>query len=110
VDHFIPWSRYALDEPVNLVLASKRANADKSDHIAGTEHLQAWATRNAGLQIPEVAEARVTRGAPLAAWHTARSVAAWMYEAAERDQVEAWQSIGEFGELDGGWRRCLAVG
>jgi hypothetical protein len=110
VDHFIPWSRYALDEPINLVLASKRANADKRDHIAGSKHLQAWATRNAELQVPEEDAARVTRGAPRAAWHTARSVAAWMYEAAERDQVQAWQSIGKFGALDGGWRRCLAAG
>jgi len=110
VDHFIPWSRYPLDEPVNLVLASKRANADKSDHIAGAEHLKSWATRNAKLQLPQVAVASVTPGDPLAAWNTARSVAAWMYEAAERDQVQAWQSIGEFGELDGRWRRYLAAG
>ena len=92
------------------MLASKRANADKSDHIAGTEHLKSWATRNAKLQLPEVVVTRVAPGAPPAAWGTARSVAAWMYEAAERDEVQAWQSIGEFGKLDGKWKRCLAAG
>jgi len=92
------------------VLASKRANADKSDHIAGCEHLLIWAKRNAALQLPKVTVARVTQGAPPADWATARSVAAWMYEAAERDQVQAWQSIGDFGKLDGTWRRCLAAG
>jgi hypothetical protein len=110
VDHFIPWSRYAIDEPVNLVLASKPANADKSDHIAGTEHLKSWATRNDKLQLTEAAVARATSGALSADWHIARSVAAWLYEAAERDQVQAWQSMGEFGKLDGTWRRCLAAG
>ena len=110
VDHFIPWSRYALDEPVNLVLASKRANANKSDHIAGSKHLQAWATRNAAWQLPEAFLANVTPGTPTANWNTARSIAAWMYEAAERDRVQAWEAIGKFGELDGQWRKHLDTG
>jgi 5-methylcytosine-specific restriction endonuclease McrA len=47
VDHFIPWSKYPLDSPFNLVAASSTANLKKSDHLAALPHLQRWHRRNA---------------------------------------------------------------
>lgn len=46
VDHFIPFSRYPHDSGFNLVLASKRANSQKSDHLAAEQHLERWTRRN----------------------------------------------------------------
>lgn len=37
VDHFIPWSRYALDLGHNLVLADCRCNGDKADRLAALD-------------------------------------------------------------------------
>jgi hypothetical protein len=43
-------------------------------------------------------------------WKTARGVAEWMYEAAERDNVPAWHGIGRIGRLGDRWRVSLAAG
>ncbi len=42
VDHFIPWSRYPVDLAHNFVLAHQTCNNNKSDRLAGTEHLERW--------------------------------------------------------------------
>lgn len=45
VDHFLPWSRVSLDAIENLVVADERCNGRKTDHLAASEHLDAWRTR-----------------------------------------------------------------
>jgi len=49
VDHFIPWWRYPTDLGHNFVLADGRCNGQKSDHLAGQQHLANWANRNERL-------------------------------------------------------------
>lgn len=46
VDHFIPWSRYAVDLGHNFVAAHDRCNGAKSDHLAAFPHLERWVERN----------------------------------------------------------------
>jgi hypothetical protein len=113
VDHFLPRARYVLDEPVNLVLASTKANGDKSDHVASEAYLKLWADRNTNLQLndlPDSFAARLAPGALPATWQDARSVAAWMYEAAERDGVQAWNGEKQFARVGRDWRGILSLG
>ena len=113
VDHFLPRARYVLDEPVNLVLASTKANGDKSDHVASEAYLKLWADRNTHLKLtdlPDSFAARLAPGAPPATWQDARSVAAWMYEASERDGVQAWNGGKQFARVGRDWREILGVG
>jgi hypothetical protein len=102
-----------LDEPVNLVLASTKANGDKSDHVASEAYLKLWADRNTRLQLndlPDSFAARIAPGALPATWQDARSVAAWMYEAAERDGAQAWNGEKQFARVGRDWRRSLSLG
>jgi hypothetical protein len=102
-----------LDEPVNLVLASTKANGDKSDHVASEAYLKLWADRNTNLQLndlPDSFAARLAPGARPATWQDARSVAAWMYEAAERDGVHAWNGEKQFARVGSVWRKILSAG
>ena len=110
VDHFLPRARYALDEPINLVLASKRANSDKRDHVAGADFLRDWARRNRSHAMPKPISGAGGPGAVTMDWKTARGIAEWMYEAAERDNVPAWHGIGRIGRLGDRWRVSLAAG
>ena len=108
VDHFLPRARYVLDEPINFVLATKRANADKRDHVAGTEFLRDWVNRNQSHTMPAPIMNAAHPGATTVTWQTARGIAEWMYEAAERDDLPAWHGIGRVGQIGDSWRRCLA--
>jgi hypothetical protein len=49
VDHFVPWSRSPLNAIENLVIADRRANGSKSDHLAAADHVQRWRHRNQRL-------------------------------------------------------------
>ena len=46
VDHFLPWSRHADNGLHNLVVADVRCNCNKSDFLAGVDHLTRWRRRN----------------------------------------------------------------
>ena len=45
VDHFLAWSRWPNDAIENLVLADRRCNGAKSDHLAAFPHLRRWRDR-----------------------------------------------------------------
>ena len=46
VDHFLPWSRSPVNAIENLVVADRRINGNKSDHLAAAEHVHRWRERN----------------------------------------------------------------
>lgn len=46
IDHFIPWSRYPVDLGHNFVMAHRRCNQAKRDHLAAPVHLERWIARN----------------------------------------------------------------
>jgi hypothetical protein len=54
VDHFIPWSRYPVDLGHNFVLAHATCNSQKSDRLACSAHLNAWAAQTE-RSAPELA-------------------------------------------------------
>jgi hypothetical protein len=45
VDHFIPWSRYPDNGIENLVVAHRRCNHAKLDHLAAADHVTRWVDR-----------------------------------------------------------------
>ena len=49
VDHFMPWSRSPVNAIENLVVADRRINGNKSDHLAAAEHVHRWRERNRSL-------------------------------------------------------------
>jgi len=61
VDHFVPWSRSPLNAIENLVVADRRINNDKRDHLADAEHVARWRGRNDALGSDLVSIARVNR-------------------------------------------------
>jgi 5-methylcytosine-specific restriction endonuclease McrA len=61
VDHFVPWSRSPLNAIENLVVADRRINNDKRDHLAGAEHVARWRCRNDGVAADLVTIARANR-------------------------------------------------
>ncbi|HEX6921762.1 MAG TPA: HNH endonuclease signature motif containing protein [Actinomycetes bacterium] len=48
VDHFVPWSRVPNDALTNLVLADRRCNNSKRNHLADLTLLERWWSRSAG--------------------------------------------------------------
>ncbi len=94
VDHFIPWSRYALDDMHNFVLAHAKCNSQKSDHLAAQEHYERWVERNNKFQ-----NALVKKGLALGflADHERTSrVAVYFYHNAFIMREKGWRSDGEF--------------
>ena len=49
VDHFVPWSRSPVNTIENLVVADRKINGNKSDHLAAGEHVHRWRERNRSL-------------------------------------------------------------
>jgi 5-methylcytosine-specific restriction endonuclease McrA len=45
VDHFIAWARYPNDSLANYVVAHKKCNGHKRDHLAASDHVMHWYDR-----------------------------------------------------------------
>jgi hypothetical protein len=45
VDHFVPWSKFPNDAIENLVLACKKCNGKKSDHLCVPQFAERWLSR-----------------------------------------------------------------
>ncbi len=113
IDHFLPWARYPLDLPANLVLASASANGDKRDWIASERHLATWAMRNEGIEFPiqfaDQMPLQAARGDDVAGRESAKAVARWLYSIAERGGLQTWDAPKEFVSIAGKWRRILGA-
>lgn len=106
VDHFIPFPRYSHDLGHNLVLASKCAIADKSDHLAAEDHLAAWCERNAQIG-PALADACRAAGISSDLARTI-AVARWAYAQADRSETPVWTEGSTLERrLSGRWRQIL---
>jgi hypothetical protein len=79
VDHFIPWARYPLDSPFNLVLASRRENNRLRDELKPTALRQRWLARNDAHRELFVAPEPEGFGAEEADREAVRAVAGWVY-------------------------------
>lgn len=103
VDHFIPWAKYPLNSPFNLVVASRSVNLQKSDHIAAVPHLQRWRERNLAAR-----DDLVDLGALPPDGERSLQVARFTYAQADRLQALGWLRGRELTHLHG-WRSILAA-
>ena len=99
VDHFIAWAKYACNDPMNLVLASRKANNDKSDHIASTRHLKEWVKRNA------ISSCDSSKNPDP---QSVLSIARWAYAHAASMNTPAWDAPKKLVKLDGSWAKLCA--
>jgi hypothetical protein len=105
VDHFIPWSRYAVDLGHNFVLAHATCNAAKADTLAAVPHLGKWWRRN--VELGPVLAGRFDARRIVHDVGVSQTVARWAYESAERAAAQVWKTGREFEPLDGRWRPAL---
>jgi hypothetical protein len=102
VDHFVPWSLFPTDLAHNFVLASRAANAAKSDHLAAEEHLERWLRRSVEHR-DALAERFDARRLPHSLEGSLR-IAEWGYASAAAMQAPVWVRGREMRPLAPGWR------
>jgi 5-methylcytosine-specific restriction endonuclease McrA len=93
VDHFVPWSRSPLNAIENLVVADRRVNNNKRDHLAAAEHVVRWRARNRALGD------ELVRVAATNSWETAHAetvgVARALYLVLDSNNL-LWSAPNEF--------------
>ena len=97
VDHFVPWSRSPVNAIENLVVADRRANTNKSDHLAAAEHVNRWRERNRRLSsdLEQVAAANRWESSPMPTLGVARA----LYFALSPSNL-LWSAPGQFVPTD----------
>ena len=72
VDHFLPWSRSPLNAVENLVIADRRINNNKRDHLADADHVARWCRPQSGSRLgPRRWSPTPTAGRPHPSRHSA---------------------------------------
>lgn len=104
-DHFVPWSRYAVDLGHNFVYACTACNNAKRDYLADVEHLAHWREDNLERGA-DLSQLFATHGL---AHDQQRSefVATWAYEQAEAAGAHGWIAKDRFMRIDGRWRAAI---
>ena len=108
VDHFIAWSRYPVDLGHNFVLAHRKCNSAKSDHLPAAEYLSRWSKRNKefGAQLGDAFDRiEVPHNLSISA-----SIARWAYEQAEAVEGLTWVRGKELVPLGSGWEEVFGMG
>jgi hypothetical protein len=103
VDHFVPWSRYAMDLGHNFVLADAECNARKRDRLASAEHLEGWCERN--IRLGAYLGERFDEKGLVHDLPASLQVARWAYSQAEDSRARVWNREDEVIELDPNWRQ-----
>lgn len=107
VDHFIPWSRYSVDLGHNFVLAHATCNGNKSDRLASSEHLEAWAGyqgRNAKALATEFDRAGVLND-----FGSSVRIVDWAYTQTFVGNGLTWFRADELQRLPSNWKEALAA-
>ena len=105
VDHFIPWSRYAVDLGHNFVLAHDKCNLAKADHVAVARHLDVWVERNDRCGT-ELASAFHDRGVQHDLPTTLR-ITNWTYSQIAMANGLTWEKGRTMVPLSSDWEREL---
>jgi hypothetical protein len=105
-DHFIPWSRYAIDLGHNFVYACTSCNIAKRDYLASVDHLSRWHDENI-LRSTDLDAAFSSAGLAHDA-ERSEFVASWAYEQAERVGAHGWIGAGQFERINASWRNVMA--
>lgn len=107
VDHFLPWSRSPLETVENLVVADRRANNNKRDHLAAADLVVRWRNRNrmSAGDLARIATANRWESAPTSTVGVARA----LYFALDATNM-LWAGPGSFVRADvATLRSALAV-
>lgn len=93
VDHFIPWSRYPRDTPLNFVVAHQRCNSDKLDLLAAERHVEKWLMRNQqeGMEIYQQLQNIGFTGQP----EVSKQIAYWAYQQAVEQNSYLWVGLNQ---------------
>jgi len=105
VDHFIPWSRYAVDLGHNFVLSHGSCNSAKGDRIASQRHLDRWIDRNLtqGREVDQLLGDRSV----VCDLETSWRVAHWAYLNTASARGLVWEKRDEMVPLGDDWDRQL---
>ena len=107
VDHFIPWSRYAVDLGHNFVLAHANCNLKKSNHISAVPHLERWFERN--RTIGQSLGDEMGLHGFVSDFKVSLQVTKWAYEQAERIGERGWVKGDSLEPIGGRWRDVLGI-
>jgi hypothetical protein len=93
VDHFVPWSRYPRDTPLNFVVAHQRCNGDKRDLLAAERHVEKWLKRNQqeGFEIYQQLQNIGFAGQP----EISKQIAHWAYQQAMQQNSYLWVGLNQ---------------
>ncbi len=93
VDHFVPWARYPNNGIENLVLAHRKCNNAKRDHLAAAEHVARWAERiqNEADLLSTIARKNSWESHPERSFSVAKAIYLRLPEGAR-----LWQAAGAF--------------
>ena len=94
VDHFIPWSKFPNDSIDNLVIACRKCNGKKSDHLCIPQFAGRWLDRP-GEDLSRIATGSKWESAP----DKTRAIAANLYGSLVAGSV-VWAGGDDFFELD----------
>lgn len=105
LDHFIPWSQYAVDLGHNFVVSCATCNSSKRNYLPGLELLERWSGINlrGGQQLTVALE---RAGLQSDMTRTYR-VAEWAYESAEQVGATLWDGVGSLSQVRAAWRSAL---
>lgn len=108
VDHFIPWSRYAVDLGHNFVLSHKTCNGHKSDYLASETFLEKWVVRNqksGGMLSEYCNDNNLSHNLG-----TSLSVSRWAYKQCSDTGGIVWAGgKNGFTGLSGRWNNVLSI-
>jgi 5-methylcytosine-specific restriction endonuclease McrA len=108
IDHFIPWSRYAMDLGHNFVLADADCNARKKDRLVSIDHLERWCGRNE-QRGPELSQRFDEKGL-LHDLSASLQITRWAYAQAEDAGAQVWAEKDELVALDPRWHLLPGLG
>ncbi len=107
IDHFVPWSRYAVDLGHNFVAAHDSCNRSKSDHIAALEHLEPWFRRSIKHET-RISEA-IGQAGFVCDLKASLQVVRWAYEQAEVIGERGWVKGTDLSAIGSEWREILGI-
>jgi hypothetical protein len=108
IDHFVPWSRYAIDLGHNFVLAHGTCNARKSDRLPAFKHLASWCDRN--VEAGSLLADRFDEKGLLHDLTASRQITAWAYRQAQESEAQVWLQGDLLDSLDPKWQELPGMG
>lgn len=107
LDHFIPWSRYAIDLGHNFVYAHKTCNNDKRDYLAAPGHIERWRIQN--LDEGQTLARQFDKAGLAQDLERTHLIARWAYEQGQASQTRLWVEKREFEPFDYRWQAALGI-